>query len=116
MSQHVTMPSEVQEYFNAINQYQPEAFIELFAPSASIRDNGKEIQGKDAIQAWGESEIFSAKVRYAITEVEETEGNITVIAEMEGEFNRNRVPAPLLIRHEFKVSSGKISGLSLTQQ
>lgn len=116
MSQHVTMPIEVQEYFNAINQYQPEAFIELFAPGASVRDNGKEIQGKDAIQAWGEAEIFSAKVRYAITEVAESGGNIAVTAEMEGEFNRNRVPAPLLIRHEFKVQGGKISSLTITQQ
>jgi hypothetical protein len=110
------MPSEVQEYFNIINQYQPEAFAELFAPGASVRDNGKQIQGRDAIQAWGESEIFSAKVRYAIKETGESGGSTVVTAEMEGEFNRNRVPAPLLVRHEFKVSGGKISGLIITTE
>ncbi|WP_150265102.1 nuclear transport factor 2 family protein [Paenibacillus tepidiphilus] len=114
MNQHVTMPSEVQEYFNAINRYQPEAFAEMFAPGASVKDNGKAIQGRDAIQAWGEAEIFSAKVRYTIMEIEEAGGQIAVTAEMEGEFNRNRVPAPQLFRHEFKVHGGKISSLVIT--
>ncbi|UQZ34941.1 hypothetical protein C2I18_16290 [Paenibacillus sp. PK3_47] len=116
MSQHVTMPSEVQEYFNTINQYQPEAFIDLFASGATVRDNGKTIQGSEDIKAWGEAEIFSAKVRYTIMEVGEAGGNTIVTAEMEGEFNRNRVPSPLQFRHEFKVNGGKISSLVITQQ
>ncbi|WP_151733268.1 nuclear transport factor 2 family protein ['Paenibacillus yunnanensis' Narsing Rao et al. 2020] len=114
MNQHVTMPSEVQEYFNAINRYQPEAFTQLFASGASVKDNGKEIQGIEAIQAWGESEIFSAKVRYTIMEIEEAGERIAVTAEMEGEFNRNRVPAPQQFRHEFKVRGGRISSLVIT--
>lgn len=114
MNQHVTMPSEVQEFYNAINQYQPEAFIELFTPGASVKDNGKEIAGREAIQAWGESELFSAKVRYTIMEIEESGESVAVTAEMEGEFNKNRVPAPQLFRHEFKVQGGKISSLNIT--
>jgi hypothetical protein len=115
MNQHVTMPSEVQEYFNAINQYQTEAFIGLFAPGATVKDNGKEIQGNDAIQAWAESEIFSNKARYTISEIMEAGGSTVVTAEMEGEFNRNRVPAPQQFRHEFKVLDGKIKSLLITQ-
>ncbi|CAM4427297.1 nuclear transport factor 2 family protein [Paenibacillus typhae] len=116
MNQHVTMPSEVQEYYNAINQYQPEAFIGLFAEEAVVRDNGKQIQGKEAIEAWGEAELFSAKVRFTINEIEESGGSIAVTAEMEGEFNRNRVPAPQLFRHEFQIRNGKISSLVVTQK
>ncbi|AIQ39382.1 nuclear transport factor 2 family protein [Paenibacillus sp. FSL R7-0297] len=114
MNQHVTLPSEVQEYYNAINHYQPEAFIDLFTPGASVKDNGKEIAGREAIQAWGEAELFSAKVRYTIMEIEESGEAIAVTAEMEGEFNKNRVPAPQLFRHEFTVQGGKISTLIIT--
>ncbi|MEK5447828.1 nuclear transport factor 2 family protein [Paenibacillus sp. FSL R7-0331] len=114
MNQHVTMPSEVQEYYNAINQYQPEAFIDLFAEEAIVRDNGKQIQGREAIEAWGEAELFSAKVRFTINEIEESGDRIAVTAEMEGEFNRNRVPAPQLFRHDFKIRKGKISSLDVT--
>lgn len=92
MNQHVTMPSEVQEFYNAINQYQPEAFIELFTPGASVKDNGKEIAGREAIQAWGESELFSAKVRYTIMEIEESGESVAVTAEMEGNLTRTAFP------------------------
>ncbi|QUL55793.1 nuclear transport factor 2 family protein [Paenibacillus tritici] len=114
MNQHVTLPSEVQDFYNAINQYQPEVFIELFSPGASVKDNGKTAEGKEAIAAWGESELFSAKVRFTIMEIEEAGDHIAVTAEMEGEFNKNRVPAPQLFRHEFKVQGGKISTLIST--
>lgn len=114
MNQHVTMPSEVQEYFNAINQYHPEIFTELFTPGAVVKHDGRDSQGKDAIQAWAESEIFSNKARYTITEIEESGEKTAVTAEMEGEFNRNRVPAPQLFRHEFKIHNGKISTLIIT--
>lgn len=114
MNQHVTMPSEVQEFYNTINQYQPEAFIELFAPGATVKDNGKSAEGPEAIAAWGEAELFSAKVRYTIMEIEEAGGKVAVTAEMEGEFNKNRVPAPQLFRHEFQIRNGKISSLDVT--
>ncbi|MNY75312.1 hypothetical protein D3C86_2145600 [compost metagenome] len=47
-------------------------------------------------------------------EIAEAGDTVTVTAEMEGEFNKNRVPAPQLFRHEFKVHAGKISSLNIT--
>lgn len=116
MNQHVTLPIEVQDFYNAVNQYQPEAFIDLFSPGAVVKDNGKTAEGTEAIAAWGESELFSAKVRFTIMEIEEAGGRIAVTAEMEGEFNKNRVPAPQQFRHEFKVQGGTISSLHITLQ
>ncbi|MEK4853486.1 nuclear transport factor 2 family protein [Paenibacillus sp. FSL H7-0756] len=114
MNQHVTLPIEVQDFYNAVNQYQPDTLIELFAPGAIVKDNGKSAEGTEAIAAWGESELFSAKVRFTIMEIEEIQGRIAVTAEMEGEFNKNRVPAPQQFTHEFKVQGGKISELIIT--
>lgn len=114
MNQHVTLPIEVQDFYNAVNQYQPDALIELFAPGANVKDNGKAAEGTEAIAAWAESELFSAKVRFTIMEIEEIQGRIAVTAEMEGEFNKNRVPAPQQFTHEFKVHGGKISELTST--
>lgn len=92
MNQHVTLPIEVQDFYNAVNQYQPDALIELFAPGATVKDNGKSAEGTEAIAAWAESELFSAKVRFTIMEIEEIQGRIAVTAEMEGSSIRTVFP------------------------
>lgn len=114
MNQHITMPIEVQEYFNTVNQYQPEQFIALFDDNASVTDNGREVSGTEAIQAWGEAELFSAKVRYAITEIEGAGQYTLVTAEADREFIKPNLPNPLLVKLKFKVNNGKITGLILT--
>ena len=106
------MPAIAAAYVRAINEHDSGAFISLFAADAIVSDNGREIRGLPAIQAWGDTDIFAAQVTLQVIEVAERDGATIVAAKVDGNFDRTGLPDPVIIDHHFADEAGKIVGLT----
>jgi hypothetical protein len=49
---HPALPPSIEHYFAAQNRQDGDALARCFTPTASVRDEGKELLGPAAIQAW----------------------------------------------------------------
>jgi hypothetical protein len=82
----IDLPSILQKYFQAQNTHDIEALVACFAPDASVRDEGRDIIGADAIRAWKVE--TSAKYRITIEPLESRSeaGKTIVVAKVSGTF------------------------------
>jgi hypothetical protein len=48
----VHLPSVLDRYFEAQNAHDIEAMVACFAPNAVVRDEGRDIVGKQAVRTW----------------------------------------------------------------
>ena len=80
------LPDILQKYFQAQNAHDIEALIACFAPDATVRDEGRELIGADAIRAWKVE--TSAKYRITIEPLESRSevGKTIVVAKVSGTF------------------------------
>ena len=106
------LPNTIAAYIHAANTHDAVAFIALFADSAVVNDVGREFRGIPAIKAWGDREIFDAKVTFEVINVAERDGKTVMTTKVEGNFDRTGLPDPVIIDHHITVEGGKIVGLT----
>jgi hypothetical protein len=82
----IDLPSILQKYFQAQNAHDIEALVAYFAADATVRDEGRDIIGADAIRAWKVE--TSAKYRITIEPLESRSeaGKTIVVAKVSGTF------------------------------
>jgi hypothetical protein len=82
----IDLPSILQRYFQAQNAHDVEAMVACFATDATVRDEGRDIIGADAIRAWK----FETSAKYRITieplESRSEAGETVVVAKVSGSF------------------------------
>jgi uncharacterized protein (TIGR02246 family) len=95
-----TLPAVLDRYFAAQNAHDLVGLVACFAPDATVRDEGQDIVGTDAIRAW--KAATSEKYRVTVEPLEcRTEGNRTVVvARVSGTFPGS--PANLTYRFELR--------------
>ena len=103
----------IASYVNAVNSGSHEAFSASFAVDAVVVDVDRELRGIDAISAWADADIFGAEVHFDVLEVGERQGRTVVTVRIDGTFDRTGLPNPLVMKHEFGVSEGKIVDLRI---
>ena len=100
----------LQRYFQAQNAHDIEAMVACFAADATVRDEGRDNVGTDAIRAWK----VETSAQYRIT-VEPLEGHpeadkTTVVARVSGTFSGS----PLNLTYRFGLSAdGRIRSLEI---
>jgi hypothetical protein len=100
--------SAAAEYIRSINDGDAARFAALFADDALVSDAGRELRGRDAIEHWGDSDIFAVNVRMAVLNVRSLPSETVVTAKVDGDFDRTGLPDPLIIDHHFQEANGKI--------
>lgn len=105
------LPEPVKAFFTATNNSDPDMYIQAFNNDAVVWDAGKEWRGTKAIKAWSYKDVFAANVRYEIMNIVESGSEITVIAKVDGDYDKTNLPDPLLLDHHFKVMDEKIAEL-----
>jgi hypothetical protein len=105
---NITLPAPVQGYIDAGNAFDGDALIEWFADDAFVNDARREFWGKAAIRAWLDREVIGDKVTMAPTAASEHDGNVTVAAAMDGEYDKAGLPDPLILTHYFTVRDDRI--------
>jgi hypothetical protein len=101
MEESVTaeLPTSLDHYFAAQNDHDAERMAICFAPDATVRDEGRNIIGRDAIRDWKLETI--AKYGVGIQPIDATaEGpSVTVIAKVTGNFPGS----PVELTYDFKL-------------
>jgi hypothetical protein len=111
------MPTELSPpaaaYIRATNNHDAAAFIACFTESAIVNDAGREFCGIPAIKAWSDHEIIGAKVTFEVLEVADRDGEVAVMTQCDGNFDKIGLPDPLILNHHIMVAGDKIAGLTI---
>ena len=103
------LPRPLSTFFRAENANDLEALALCFISSATVLDEGRTIEGVDAIKRW----MDDAKRKYQHTveplELTEREGKSVVTARVSGNFPSS----PVNLEHIFKLRGGKIASLEI---
>lgn len=105
-----TLPDVLDRYFAAENDHDSEAMVICFAPNATVRDEGRDFVGTEAIRAWK----IETSLKYRIT-AEPVESRIeadrtVVVANVSGAFPGS--PTKLAYCFDFS-ADGRISALEV---
>lgn len=106
-----TLPKPIAEYIEASNTFDGDRLIAAFADDAMVNDARREFWGTKAIKRWADKEIIGDKVTMDVKEVKEHYGDFIIAAVMDGEYDKTKLPAVLLLTHYFTVRDDKIVSL-----
>jgi len=103
------LPDPLSEFFAAANAHDPDRVAACFAADASVRDEGRDRRGRDAIRAWVEETSRKYHHRTDATAVEEEADRTVVTARVAGDFPGS----PIDLRYRFKLAGHQIAGLEI---
>jgi hypothetical protein len=95
MAAPTDVPDIIERYFEMAINPDREQYFALFTDDATVEDEGKEHHGIDEIRAW---RVSIPKVVYRITDVEQSNDETVVTAEVSGDFPGS--PVSLAFRFE----------------
>jgi hypothetical protein len=103
------LPTPLPAYFAATNARDIDGRLATFAADASVRDEGHDLAGHDAISAW----IIETTRKYRFTatplELDQEDGRTIVTARVSGTFPGS----PIELRYRFTLAGGKIAALAI---
>ncbi len=103
-----TLTGVLAEHVRAVNAFDTDAIVATFAPDAYINDASREIYGLDAIRAFVTKEIVGDHVTMNVTEVIDHHGDTIVRAAYDGDFDKSKLPDPLILTNYFSVRDEQI--------
>jgi hypothetical protein len=106
-----TLPTPITEYVEASNTFDGDRLIAAFADDALVNDARREFRGAEAIKAWADQEIIGDKVTMDVNAVREHYGDFIVDAVVDGNFDKSKLPAVIVLTHYFTVRDNKIVSL-----
>lgn len=109
MNMTIALTGPVSGFFEAERTQDVEALARCFSEHATVRDEGRTIEGPNAIKRW----MKEAKAKYQHTvqplAVSHRDGLTVVTARVAGAFPNS----PLDLQHVFAVEGGKIAALEI---
>ena len=106
------LPEPAAGFVRTVNEHDPAGFMALFTEDAVVDDAGREIRGREAIREWAAHDIFAANVTFEVRGVSGTDGDATVMAKVDGTFDRTGLPDPLIMSFRVVSDRGRIGGLT----
>jgi hypothetical protein len=107
------LPGVIAEYIAAVNAFDTDAIVAIFAPDAYVNDARREINGVDAIRRWVEKEMVGDHVTMEVREVIDHHGDTIVRSRYDGTYDKTNLPAELVLSDYFSVRDGKIVSLAV---
>jgi hypothetical protein len=71
-------------------------FLATFADDPLVNDQLRDYWGKVAIRDWAERDIIGDRLTIALTKIASHYGNFIVTANVDGNFDKRGLPAPLV--------------------
>ena len=104
-----TMPPALSMYFTASNKHDVDAMIAVFSQEATVKDEGKERHGSNAIRAWMNDTIRRYNFKAEPTGVAREHDRTVVTAIISGTFPGS----PVTLSYRFKLDGQKIAHLEI---
>jgi ketosteroid isomerase-like protein len=105
------LPGVVADHVAAHNNHDPDALMSTFATDALLNDAQREFLGHDAIRAWADKEIFGDNVTLDVEVAYEHYGDIVVRCRVDGDFDKSKLPDPVILTYYFRIVNEKITHL-----
>ncbi|WP_426764273.1 nuclear transport factor 2 family protein [Pseudarthrobacter sp. 1G09] len=106
-----TIPAgPVGDFINATNRHDADALLTVFAPSATVSDDGATYTGPTEIKEWIQEHQIAPRITLAPTSYTNMDdGAVVLTASADGEFPGG----PLPFAFEFILDAGRIAALSI---
>jgi ketosteroid isomerase-like protein len=105
------LPQVVLDHIAAYNDHDPDALMATLAPDALVNDAKREFLGHPAIRAWADKEIFGDNVTLEIEDAFEQSGISIVRCRVDGDFDKSKLPDPVILTYYFVVRDDLITQL-----
>jgi len=102
------LPALVAAYVEATNRFDLDALLATFAEDALVNDQFRDYWGIAAIKQWAERDIIGDRVTMYVIKVIEHHGNVIVVANVDGDYDKRGLPEPLVLSFYFSSSMNKI--------
>jgi uncharacterized protein (TIGR02246 family) len=107
------MPQVVKDFITATNKPDADAYLDCFSEDAVVLDEGQKRYGKAAIKKWSNENQFAVNVRLEPQQVKQASNKIIITYKIDGDYDKNGIPDPLLLDFHFCIKDDKIVELSI---
>ncbi len=107
------LPAVLAEYIAAVNAFDTDRIVALFAPDAYVNDNRREIWGTEALRAFFAKEFVGDHVTMEVREVVDHYGDVLVRARFDGTYDKTNLPDELVMTSYFALRQGQITSLAV---
>lgn len=104
------LPPFAEEFINAKNRHDGEAFTSFFTPDAVVYDEGEKYTGHNAIRKWIDNANAQYNVSYSFLNYGEDGGKALLTLMVSGNFDGS----PLPLDYRITLKDGKIAELEIT--
>ena len=105
----VSLPIAIETYFAAANADDAHAVADCFVADALVHDEGHDIRGREAIQAWAAEARAKYNFHAQPLAVESPADETVVTAHVAGDFPGS----PVDLRYRFKLTDGLVAALEI---
>jgi len=99
----------VKEFIDATNRHDADALLAVFAPTATVRDDGSAYTGSSQIQKWIQEHQIAPKIVLDPTSYDETDDSAELTASADGDFPGG----PLPFTFAFAFEGGRVAALNI---
>ena len=101
------LPPPIDAFVRAVNDFDLEGLVALFADDALVNDQFRDYWGKVAIRTWAREDIIGDKLTMFVVKAVKHYENYIVTANIDGEYDKKGLPQPLTLSFYFS-SSGEM--------
>ncbi len=105
----MNLPATLARYVEASNTGDTAATVELFSESAVVLDDGAELGGREAIQAWVEESTRKYQAQLVPLALQESGDHLVLRGQVSGNFPGS----PIELDFDFVLSEDKITRLAI---
>jgi ketosteroid isomerase-like protein len=105
----IKLPHIIQNYVDSTNRHDVQSILSCFSDNAVVRDEGKTLHGKKAIQDWITKTIEKYKFQFKAFGIKHEAAEIVLAVEASGTFDGS----PITLDYHFMVAGDKIVSLAI---
>ncbi|MCK1433461.1 nuclear transport factor 2 family protein [Bradyrhizobium sp. 87] len=110
------MHPPVATFVEAVNTFDLEWLLATFADDALVNDQLREYSGATAIRQWAARDVIGERLTMAVTNVVERHYNLSVTANVDGNFDKRGLPDPLVVSFYFSTCNDLIVQLIILRK
>jgi len=105
----ISLQSPLADFFTATNARDTEALFALFAPGATVDDEGFQYRGLDSIRGWIAETVERFRFSIKVVDAAQAAEKASIVGIVTGDFSGS----PAQVRYDFKLEQQKIVELKL---
>ena len=105
----IKLPPVIKNYIDASNKHDVQSILSCFSDDAIVRDEGKELRGKEAIEGWIVQTIEKYKFHFEPLSIQRDDVEVVVAVEVSGTFDGS----PVSLDYHFVIENDQILSLTI---